>query len=398
VWHFSRPSHGYVSFYRTCFQEHKAPLPLGAFPEWPTPEGQIRLQLNEWTRLLRIHLGKLEEQCDRVRKILEYFMEEARRNRLGESSAVRILRNCLDELKLTDTDLASDDGTAAKDLWQSRIGQRKIQDVRQNMKYGAFGESPSWLPTDSRLSTSLINKMPLFNLWDSLSFIYTKAVEPIVCQRQAELHLYQFWTIIRILKDCEQYFVSFATPTMAAATWTKERERTKPHIIAFATTCVGQRLDGARAAGSAHSQELDDMQKLRCEHINSLKETLGLTHLEPHRVGTLDGNRPEISSWPSVIDGPGRYLSLCFQGLQPSQVKTVKFCEGETTALLYNGGVEMTDLWDSAKLVDLTHRRNQRRAQYPFCFLQSTEWIVEKSIERKFEDDICYQQLGLETG
>jgi hypothetical protein len=276
-----------------------SPLPLGAFPEWPTPEGQIRLQLNEWTRLLRIHLGKLEEQCDRVRKILEYFMEEARRNRLGESSAVRILRNCLDELKLTDTDLASDDGTAAKDLWQSRIGQRKIQDVRQNMKYGAFGESPSWLPTDSRLSTSLINKMPLFNLWDSLSFIYTKAVEPIVCQRQAELHLYQFWTIIRILKDCEQYFVSFATPTMAAATWTKERERTKPHIIAFATTCVGQRLDGARAAGSAHSQELDDMQKLRCEHINSLKETLGLTHLEPHRVGTLDGNRPEISSWPT---------------------------------------------------------------------------------------------------
>lgn len=38
----------------------------------------------------------------------------------------------------------------------------------------------------------IINDMPVFNIWDSIAFIDTIAIEDIFCDREAELYEYQF--------------------------------------------------------------------------------------------------------------------------------------------------------------------------------------------------------------
>jgi len=150
-------------------------------------------------------------------------------NGLGESSAVKIVGNCLQTLN------ANTENHAILD-WELRIGQRSYEQVKAEVE--SSGRPISNLPStceeraeghsqvdhrnlstnalsvqDPRFSSSsLIYQVPLFNLWDSISFIYTKPVEPIGDQLLVELHLYQFWTIIQILKGCFNYFSSFAKP------------------------------------------------------------------------------------------------------------------------------------------------------------------------------------------
>jgi hypothetical protein len=65
--------------------------------------------------------------------------------------------------------------------------------------------------------------------------IYTLCVEPIQSDLQAELHLYQFRTIIRILS--KHWYFERMSPTTAVATWS--RSNSTRFTIAFATTCSG---------------------------------------------------------------------------------------------------------------------------------------------------------------
>src|SRR5437762_2696885 len=80
----------------------------------------------------------------------------------------------------------------------------------------------------------LVQRVPLFNMWDALSFIYSFCVEAIETQLKAELHLFQFRTILCVLRRGPCFNATYA-PTTVAATWSDSFS-----VIAFATSCVGE--------------------------------------------------------------------------------------------------------------------------------------------------------------
>lgn len=368
-------------------------------------EDHIGVELRKWQRLFQGKLTQSKDQRERIRLILQYFIDVAARNDLGGSSAVQILGNCLNELAAHPHNTGGD-RTAATSLWEQRIGQRKIEEVEQDLgcQCRESGDDPeiNWegsgevghrmksnlvlSPNNLQSTTSLIDEIPLFNLWDSLSFIYTKAVEPITDRLHAELHLYQFWTIICILRDCEKHFIPFATPTTAAATWRKPPETGQSYIIAFATTCVGPRLKSLRAEARGPKQ---NMQKLRRRHIDQLKTKLGITDLSV-KYPNLDGNCPEYISW-SVVGGPGSYFSHCL-GRKLENVKSLKFCPScsSQAGLLAAHRIEMIDLWKSGTLVDTENPENEEHGKFPFCYMKRVEDVIKRSIQGGYEEDNSY--------
>jgi hypothetical protein len=385
----------------------KSPIVSTPAPAWPLAEDQIRVELKKWTRFFQRKAELVRDQHEIIRIIVEYFIDVAARKGLGGSSAAQILRNCLTELeaRITAGDEIRNDIPAAKCGWELRIGQRSIAEVERDMAHGVLGEahlqsqpmegkSSRQLrcqnPSDSNSSpsTSLIDQIPLFNLWDSLSFIYTKAVEPIRDQLHAELHIYQFWVIVCILRNCQHYFVLWAMPSTAAATWTKPGKIGEPYIIAFATTCVGPRK---QAIGTKQG-----MQQLRLEHLARLKKTLGIADPPVGRYPGLDGNCPENITL-GVISGPGRYVSHCL-ARKGESVKSMKFCKScETQAGLFDAhGIEIIDLWEGGTLVDSTNPGNMRvgeGTEFLFCYVKPPQWVIQTSIEGGYEEDDSYHDF-----
>ena len=85
-------------------------------------------------------------------------------------------------------------------------------------------------------------QVPIFNLWDSISMIYTLCVEPINTNLRAELHLYQFRTIILFLSQHPYFRANRFRPTTAVATWSRQESSpggSFPSTIAFGTTSCG---------------------------------------------------------------------------------------------------------------------------------------------------------------
>lgn len=375
--------------------------------EWPEVESQIRLELGRWTRLLKQKLERIEDQRERIHIILEYFLDVAIHNNLNETPAAQIIRNCLGNMDASSHHAKVDDPSASANLWAVRIGQRTYEEVKREVEQAVANSPPSsnelvhqnsstalvQIQPDVRFSpTSLIHEIPLFNLWDALSFIYSKTVEPIDSPLLAELHLYQFWTIVLILRDCYLYFPSWAMPTTAAASWTNHGSGNGSFIIAFGTTCVGpksrEREMGPRTPGA--KQEMRD---LRREHITRLKWILNLAENALHINRTLDGNCPEWFIFPSVISGPGTYFSLCFGwDRDEKNVKSMKFCPSciQLAEHLRGEGMNVVDLWKRALLVDPSQEFG---GQYPHCFLVDGKVVVQRAIDAGFEDDIHYPDL-----
>ena len=94
----------------------------------------------------------------------------------------------------------------------------------------------------SSLRNLCLHGFPVFNIWDSISFIYIVYVDDVKTQLGAELHLYQFCMIVRALRDCKMYFAAFTGPTIVAASWKKEMQ-TQLVSIAFAITAIGTKSE-----------------------------------------------------------------------------------------------------------------------------------------------------------
>ena len=102
--------------------------------------------------------------------------------------AVHTLRDSLSILR-RGGDFSRD---AAKKNWRERISQLSAAKTNHD--------------PISTLRNLCLQGFPVFNIWDSMSFIYTLCVEDIKTQLGAELHLYQFRLIISALRKCASYF------------------------------------------------------------------------------------------------------------------------------------------------------------------------------------------------
>ena len=203
------------------------PAPKVASPNHlpPVDRNKITLDLKRWEGLT----GEPHDQAsaqNRLEEILKFFIRIASSNNLSPSSAIQTLQDSLSVLR-RGGDFSRN---AAKKYWRERIAQASAPKTNHD--------------PISTLRNLCLHGFSIFNIWDSISFIYTLCVEDIKSQLAAELHLYQFRLILKAFRDCKIYFAAFAAPTTVAASWTVEQNQ--PLAIAFATTAVGERGDNTK--------------------------------------------------------------------------------------------------------------------------------------------------------
>jgi hypothetical protein len=330
---------------------------------------RICLDLKTW----KYQLEEEVEQQKKIERILQYFVAVAQKNGLKDTPAV----SCLERAIST---LAKNDDSAAGS-WMDRISQRTILEVKEDLsaleqgdRYmqrltGTSNEHDSQIMASQPLlsSRALYKTIPLFNLWDALSYIYTMCVEEIKSQLMAELHLFQFGMIIEILRNGE-YFAAFASPTTVASAWA---DMGNNFLIAYATTCVGPKEEGDKTK--------EEMANVRCEFM---------TRLEAHReqlscvmvvCRNRRGNCPEFLVWPMICHEPGSYSSLCFSTNSVSgRSKSLKFCGycEQLANFLRKRKIEIEELWENALLCD-EKSRTFARGRYPYRLLRSATQILD---------------------
>ena len=244
---------------------------------------KIPLDVESWKNVLDEPLDEGSAR-GRIDKILNFFINIASSNDLAMTPAVQTLRDSLSILR-RGGDFSRE---ATKKNWRARISQLSAAKTNHD-------------PV-STLRNLCLQGFPIFNIWDSMSFIYTLCVEDIQTQLGVELHLYQFRMILTVLRNCDKYFVAFARPTTVAASW-KEEARHQPLAVAFATTAVGKGDNTKEIIATARQ---DFMVTLTKALTNESKR------VNDRKAPNRPGNCPEYAIWPIVCRQGGKYKSLCF--------------------------------------------------------------------------------------
>ena len=318
-----------------------------ASPNHPlhTNPNKITLDLNRWKTLNGKPRDK-ESARNRIEEILQFFLNISWSNNLSPSPAVQTLQNSLSVLR-RGGDFSRD---AAQKCWRKRIAQASAPKTNHD-------------PV-STLRNLCLHGFPIFNIWDSISFIYTLCVEDIKGQLGAELHLYQFRLILKALRDCETYFVPFAGPTTVAASWTVQQNQ--PLAIAFATTAVGEKGDNTKELICRARQEFMATFK---KVLTKESKNVSTRNSPPNRPG----NCPEYLIWPVVCwKGVGKYKSLCFNVPAPRAYRCCGHCEKILEKMGANG-IQIDDIWATAIL-----STGPVSTKGPYPFRELNENIVEQ--------------------
>ena len=309
-----------------------------------TARKTITLNLQSWKNETNLPPDQDSARI-RIDKILNFFINIALLNDLTNSPAVQILRESLSTLR-RGGDFSR---KAANKNWRERIAQLSSPQTNHD-------------PV-STIRNLCLHGFPIFNIWDSMSFIYTVCVEDIKTQLGAELHLYQFRMILSALRSCKTYFSPFAGPTTVAASW-KTGEQNQPLSVAFATTAVGKGDDTKEMIARARQDFMTAFTKLLT------KESKKVIDYEPLN---RPGNCPEYLIWPVVCRlGVGKYKSLCFNMQNEWAYRCCGHCE-RTLEKLGANGIQVDDIWGTAIL---STEKGKDNVAYPYRELQSN--IVDR--------------------
>jgi hypothetical protein len=156
--------------------------------------------------------------------------------------------------------------------------------------------------------------VPICNIWDSISLIYTLCVEPIYSAKEAEHHLYQFRTIVQCLSN-HWYFKPDLGPTTVVYT-ARDNGRSQRQTIAFAINCCG---DLARKHAMA---------QIRVNYAGRLTEAVLRIQREVNviRANHRVGNCAEWFSFVIVCRSPGAYDTLCYSLLRDFMYQMCEYC------------------------------------------------------------------------
>src|SRR2546423_7918899 len=249
-------------------------------PEEEQADHKVALDIRRWRAVLDMPCQSLKAQQKKITTILNYFIDIGKANSLRGTPALIHLENALEHVQKQ-----NDPATAFNLHWKTTIAQTSSQ-------------LQTWRSPDS---LTILKDIPITNIWDSISFIYTFCVEDISNQTKAELHLYQFRTILSALRSCE-YFTAQAGPCTAAATWSSPPS-SQSLTIAFATTCVGPRQNKVEI-GAARLKFMHSATRILEKWYEARKPEVGPLNIA--------GNCPEYVAWGIVCRKPGTYYSLCF--------------------------------------------------------------------------------------
>lgn len=315
-------------------------------PSLPDDYNKIGLNLEKWENVLNEPYNTEILAKARIDKILNFFINVASANDLAATPAVQILRESLSTLRRG----GNFSRNAATQNWRERITQ--LSGARSN-------HDPI-----SSLRNLCLQGFPVFNIWDSMSFIYAICADDIKTDLGAELHLYQFRMIVGALRDCNKYFAKFAGPTTVAASWKVETQN-QPLSVAFATTAVGERKDDdtreVMAAARKHfMSSITKALKNESQIVN--------TRSPPNR----EGNCPEYLAWPVVCRHEGRYKSLCLNMAKQCAYRCCGHCE-TTLQKLGANNVQIADLWKTAYL---STTKGSDEEPYPYRELKKHASII----------------------
>lgn len=197
-------------------------------PTIPDDGAVICVHLDIWSTVFEESITSPGAQRKRWEKILKFFLKVGTLNNLKASPVLTFLENSLAVIE------------------NSRADDNEKLNIDDNMKIDHRYE-PVKVTGIVRSKNLVFNSIPLHNMWDAISFVYTVCVEKVSTRCQAEAHIFQFRTIIQALRaggQKNEHILHKFGPTTTEAVWDSS------FLMAFGTTCVGEGDNKSKMAES----------------------------------------------------------------------------------------------------------------------------------------------------
>lgn len=284
----------------------------------PQPDN-ITLDLNFWTGILNDEV--VGTSVEKVVSIFQYFIDHGTAKGLASSPAVQTLQ--------TSVDLVDDKKKPHKVSKNDRIG------ISHAILQPVLAASAKVVKFEEILKYT-VEQVPLFNVWDCISFVYTLCVEPIGNPLLVELHLYQFRIIVKALGD--HWFLKKCAPTTTVGVWLRRQVEGR-HLIAFATTSAADKVNKKR-----------EMAQSRYEFAQKLVGHLDVVHSETAVLSAYyPGHCAEYQAVAFIVILTRRatqeFSMICFHVYQDLIYKMCEYCVPLRNNLA-TLGIVITDIWD----------------------------------------------------
>ena len=300
-------------------------------------QATIALDLPRWTTLLARPSPKPD--LSKVVQVIDFFVRIATDNSLQNTPAVQKLQAALHVLSTINV----------SHLERTAWTERQVQSAEQiHLAQTPREYFHQLAKADVRNACFLLLheaqfEVPIFNIWDSISLIYTLCVEPIFNDLVAELHLFQFRTIVQSLT--QHWYFKNITPTTAVGTWSRGgvdssgNDHGRRVTIAFATSCSGNVQEKRAMASARMTFALQLVPKLE---IIKIESAMVIARYHP-------GNCPEWLTVIIVCRQVGQYASLCQTLVGDYIYKCCGYCESILQAL-EKMQIHVSDLWNISYL------------------------------------------------
>ena len=201
------------------------------------PRVPITLNLPRWISLReagkRSPGGRVRVE---IEEIFRYFIQMANDNSLGDTVAAEKLKAALDLIQST-TDPRPNVRRPERYSYGPAFHEVEYIAKIISVEVGPDGRRMALAPYPEQY---VKYNLPIFNIWDSFSFLYTVCVEEIANDTIAQLHLLQFRTMIQVICEHRSGYL-FDGPSTVAAAWPDPTDGEIIETIVFATTCSGPR-------------------------------------------------------------------------------------------------------------------------------------------------------------
>jgi hypothetical protein len=216
---------------------------------------------------------------------------------------------------------------------------------------------------DFRYRDDVVKGVPLWNVFDAITYIYTACFVDMFISRECELHLYQLRTIFNVLGSAVGKSFKRKVPSTMAATWCKVGEG-RPLVAGFAASYTRKNKVA--------------MAKVRRKYVDAL---VNLNPVDKKRAPNASGNYPEFITWSIVCRDAGNSKSLCLSNFKEIAYQFCGHFEDASKAFVEKKS-KIEDFFDKSSLIISTEVRTDHAS--PGCKLKSAEALIKDGrVKRK---------------
>ena len=312
-------------------------------------QDRIPLAISDWSTRASLDIPTHETHQTAI-EYLTYFVNMGlKQGLLNDSHPIAILRHSLNEL-------------GAQNPQQQQIAIRRVAHNRLNP------------PTFTlQLREFIFNEIPIFNIWDAITLIYSISVEDVFCDREVDLFLYQLRLIFNSMKATRIWGTDHI-PSTVAASWTTTGPNRR-FLVAYSVTCIKGRK----------GKLLLDQNLARQNYNRRLYSLVQKSDQELRDLGHGDnraGNCPEYSTWGTICTGPGVYNFLCLNIAKERTMECCGPCQ-DTANEARKVGISISDRWKTCSLVSSEGEENESSGGYQGKEMDSISKILSVGRGRK---------------